>query len=100
MTIAYTLLIELAAVAASFALLWLSFRMRDRRRIFRETQPAGDSRRGHPPVSDLPFSQSKLASAGRSGLLASVPETRCRPISLRAMSKPVGEQGQPFIGQV
>jgi hypothetical protein len=53
---AYTLLLEAVALAASFALLWLSFWVRDRRRSTRSS--------GHPPLSGLASEQQNGAGVG------------------------------------
>jgi hypothetical protein len=51
---AYTLLLEAAVLAASFAILWLSFWLSDRRRPYREMQPGEPS---HQPLVELASEQ-------------------------------------------
>ena len=51
---AYTLLLEAAALATSFAMLWLSFWLRDRRQRHDELPPG---RLNHQPKSDLARAQ-------------------------------------------
>jgi len=58
---AYTLLLEAAVVAALFAILWLSFWIRDRHR---RTHQALRTPPGHPPAFGLASPQQDFATGG------------------------------------
>jgi len=66
---AYTLLLEAAALAASFGMLWLAFWIRDRPRHIQQVRRARPSRA---PVSDFASPQQDFAMVDRRLALASV----------------------------
>jgi hypothetical protein len=66
---AYTLLLEAAALAASFGMLWLAFWIRDRPRHIQQVRRARPSRA---PVSDFASPQQDFAMVDRRLTLASV----------------------------
>jgi hypothetical protein len=82
---AYTLLLEAAALAASFALLWLSFWLRDRRR-----QP-------HHPAADFASDQQDGAKVGPL-VLASVASGTRLPIDLALSDvQPASEKDKAIL---
>jgi hypothetical protein len=66
---AYTFLLEAAALAASFGMLWLAFWIRDRPRHIQQVRRARPSRA---PVSDFASPQQDFAMVDRRLTLASV----------------------------
>jgi hypothetical protein len=82
---AYTLLLEAAALAASFAMLWLSFWLRDRRR-----QP-------HHPALDFAGDQQDGAKIGTL-VLASVASGTRLPINLASSDvQPASEKNEAIL---
>ena len=85
---AYTLLLEAAALAASFAMLWLAFWIRNRPRHIQQVRRARPSRA---PVSDFASPQQDFAMVDRrlalAGVVSSVPAISLASSDIQPASK-------------
>src|SRR5438105_15163271 len=92
---AYTLLLEAAALAASFGMLWLAFGIRDRPRHIQQVRRARPS---GAPVSDLASPQQDFAMVDRRLALASVGSGTRLPIDLASSDvQPASEKDEAVL---